>query len=125
LTEFLRFESAVPDDPDWDGELLTNPAGRRHSELIRSHLAGLFPLRRQPWNEEDYAWEFQVEAGHVTVSVLVGAADDEWLVLVIPVALLGFLWRTRTQAASRLVADALEAFLRGDARFINVCRGLD
>jgi hypothetical protein len=125
LTEFLRFESAVPDDPDWDGELLTNPAGRRHSELIRSHLAGLFPLRGQPWNEEDYAWEFQVEAGHVTVSVLVGAADDEWLVLVIPVALLGFLWRTRTQAASRLVADALEAFLRGDARFINVCRGLD
>lgn len=125
MTEFLTFTSALPDDAEWNGEFLQRPAGWEHCRLIRSHLAGWFRLRREPWNEEDYAWEFQVEANQTTISVLLGEADDAWLVQIFPVAFLGFLRRKRTLAAVKLVTDAVESFLKGDPQFGDVRRRAD
>lgn len=77
---------------------------------------------REPWNEEDYAWEFLVFPYGYTISVSTALVDERWQVLVSSVHFLGFLWRQRRAAAVALVAEAVESFLKADARFNNVAR---
>lgn len=77
---------------------------------------------REPWNEEDYAWEFLVFPNRQTISVITGSVDDRWQVLVSSVHFIGFLWRQKRSAAVAMVTDAIELFLKADARFANVAR---
>lgn len=77
---------------------------------------------REPWNEEDYAWEFLVFPSRQTISVITGSVDDRWQVLVSSVHFIGFLCRQKRSAAVAMVADAIESFLKADARFANVAR---
>jgi hypothetical protein len=125
MTQSITFKSAIPDEAKSARDGLGEPAGIEHAKMIRSHLGGSMSLLGDPWNEEDYAWEFQVGANRITMSVIVGAVDDEWRVQVLPVAFLGFLRRKRLHSAVNAVADAVEEFLTGDPRFKDVCRSVE
>lgn len=80
------------------------------------------PVLREPWNEEDYAWEFLVFPNRRTISVLTAMVDDRWQILVSSVHFIGFLWRQKRSSAVAMVAEAIESFLKADARFCNVAR---
>lgn len=126
MTRGITFKSVVPDKAEWDkDEILIKPAGCQHMTAIRSCLSSSISMLGEPWNEEDYAWEFQVLANGVTVSIIVGAVDDEWRIQILPVVFLGFLRRKRVCAALDLVTNAVESFLKSDARFSDVCRSDD
>lgn len=80
------------------------------------------PVLREPWNEEDYAWEFLVFPNRRTISVSTAMVDDRWQILVSSVHLIGFLWRQKRASAVAMVAETVESFLKADARFSNVAR---
>ena len=124
MTQSVTFKSTVSDEGSRKGNELL-PAGIEHTKLIRAHLARSFKLRGEPWNEEGYAWEFQVEAEGIIVSVIVGAVDERWRVQTLPVALLGFLRRRRLRSAVDSVTKAIEGFLKGDNCFQDVYRSIE
>jgi len=122
ICETITFDSSILDQAIRDGAIVESPAGRIHSELICSHLRGLMPVLEEPWNEEDYAWEFLVFPNRRTISVLTAMVDDRWQILVSSVHFIGFLWRQKRSEAVAIVAEGIESFLKSDARFSNVAR---
>jgi len=122
ICETITFDSSIEDQAVRDGAIVESPAGRIHSDLICSHLRGLMPVLREPWNEEDYAWEFLVFPNRQTISVITAFVDDRWQVFISSVHLIGFLWRQKRASAVAMVAEAIESFLKADARFSNVAR---
>jgi hypothetical protein len=122
ICQTITFDSSIEDQAVLDGAIVINPAGRIHSELICSHLSSQMLVLREPWNEEDYAWEFLVFPYRYTISVITGLVDERWQVLISSVHLFGFLWRQRRAAAVAIVAEGIDSFLKSDARFSNVAR---
>jgi hypothetical protein len=121
----LTFTSTVRDAAyDKEGEI-REPAGKVHADLLRSRLAPPIVPLGEPWNEENYAWDFLTELDGTRVSVLVGRDPDHkdrWLAIAIPVAFLAFLRRKKLHAAADTVADAVEAILKSDPRFTDIRR---
>ena len=101
ICQTITFDSSIEDQVVRDGAIVTSPAGRIHSELICSHLRNQMPVLRDPWNEEDYAWEFLVFPNRYTISVITALVDERWQVLISSVHLIGFLWRQKTIGRSR------------------------
>jgi hypothetical protein len=124
MANYLLFESTLRDEEKWtDSGNVLEPAGIEHAHLIVSHLARSINVVSSPWNEEDYAWEFLTKCDGIRVSVLIGRdGENGWLVIVIPVALFAFLRRRKIRFAVETVTNAIQDFLRADARFKTVRR---
>ena len=122
ICQTITFDSSIEDGAKLNGAIVASPAGRIHSELICSHLRGLMLVLEEPWNEEDYAWEFLVFANRRTISVLTAMVDDRWQILVSSVHFIGFLCRQKRSEAVAMVAEGIDSFLKSDARFSNVAR---
>lgn len=124
LKNHLTFKSDLPDLGEWDADgLVIRPPGFEHSQLLNSRLRELGLKVGEPWNEEDYAWEFLCWPDKIRSSVLIGLPDEtEWLVVVISVTLFPFFRRRKIKAAQQAVADMIERALKSDARFREVRR---
>jgi hypothetical protein len=129
MTICFTFKSnlADPHEEDEQGAEVTAPAGLRHSKLLATELGPSF-VTDDPWNEGGY-WEFIGKANGVTVRVLVqenwyegGADEGNWLLILHPVSLFGFLYRRRLRDAVTAVGDTIDALLRRDQQFQGVCR---
>jgi hypothetical protein len=124
LRNYLTFESNIVDDGVWDeNDKVLQPPGLQHSLYLATGLAKSFRDVGQPWNEEDYGWEFLCKVNNMSVGVLIAPFEDRtWLIIVTSAVLLAFLRRKKVTLVQQQVSDAIERLLKGDDRFQQVQR---
>ena len=114
---FLTFVSDIPDNAEWGpGNELLLPAGKKHIEIIAKAVSNHAKLIGEPWNEEDFGWEFLCRIDGFAVSFLIQQAP-EWLVIIIPVEFLKSLIPGRRNAALRKACAILQDVVSNDSRF--------
>ncbi len=101
LKNYLTFGSNIADPGDWDENgNVVRPPGLQHSQLLATSLKQAVSDLTEPWNEEDFGWEFLGKVNGISVSVLIQSPDDNtWLVIVIPIVLFPWFRRKKIEAA--------------------------
>lgn len=124
VRNFVTFKSTMVDDGEWDksGSVL-RPPGLQHSRLLASSLKQSVSVVTEPWNEEDYGWEFLCRVDGIRVGVLISSTGDgTWLVIVTSAVLFPCFRCKKIRAAQQRVSEAIEGFLKVDASFQEVLR---
>lgn len=124
LQNYLTFQSSIVDDGVWDeNDDVQLPPGRQHSLFLAAGLAESFRDVGQPWNEEDYSWEFLCKVNNVSTGALIAPIEDRtWLIIVTSAVLFAFLRRRKVTLVQQQVSDAIERLLKADDRFQQVQR---
>jgi hypothetical protein len=116
----VSFEGRFPKEATAEG-----PPGRAIADILREGIGKAGIRADEPWNRDDFAWDFECHVGSRRFEVLVGLCDDvggrEWLAFSKPCAgLLGRLFGPRDTAEQAELNRALHAVLTSDARFRSV-----
>jgi hypothetical protein len=124
----ITFKSTLPDEFKFDAKgNVVEPAGRAHAELLARALRNTELTNvSEPWNEEDYAWEFIGELNGVAISVIVGedfdteTQDGRMLVYVHAFCLKAWLFRVRARNAVAVAAEIISKVLGSDPRMSDI-----